>query len=52
MTEADSGQRAGTRLGWPATGSGAGNVAGGPASDVVIQSGAVSGGELGMIKET
>ena len=44
MAEAGSDQRAGTRPGWPATGNGAGNVAGGPVSGVLIQAGAVSGG--------
>lgn len=44
MAEADSDQRAGTRPGWTATGNGAGNVAGGPVSGVVIQAGEVSGG--------
>lgn len=44
MAEAGSDQRAGTRPGWTAAGDGAGNVAGGPVSGVVIQAGVVSGG--------
>jgi hypothetical protein len=44
MTEADSDRRTRTRPGWPVTGNGAGNVADGPVSGVVIQAGAVSGG--------
>jgi tetratricopeptide (TPR) repeat protein len=44
MTEAASDRRAGTRPGWPATPSGASNVADGPVSGVVIQAGTVSGG--------